>query len=80
MKVDKIIKISAKFITHVPHLDKLYNKKTLDKIISISKDVKHPLYRFLNKDKPNRIDGYCHIKTKTERHLRSFAICHKIFK
>ena len=48
------------------------NKKTLDKIISISKDVKHPLHRFLNKSKSNRIDGYSHIMTKTEPHLKSF--------
>ena len=40
IKVDIIIKISEKFTTHVPHLDELYNKKALDKIISISKDVK----------------------------------------
>ena len=72
MKVDRIIKVSEKFTTHVPLLDELYNKKTLGKIISISKDVKHPLYRFLNKSKSNRIDGYNHIMTKTERHLRSF--------
>ena len=49
MKVDTIIKISEKFPTHAPHLDELYHNKTLDKIISISKDVKHSLYRFLNK-------------------------------
>ena len=30
MKVDKIIQISEKFTTHVPHLDELYNKKTLN--------------------------------------------------
>ena len=58
IKVDRIIKISEKFTNHVPYLDELYNKKTLDKIISISKNVKHPLYRFLNKSKSNRIDGY----------------------
>ena len=71
IKVDRIIKISEKFTTHVPHLDELYNKKTLDKIISISRDVKHPLYRFLYKSKSNRIDGYSHIMTKTERHSKS---------
>ena len=49
MKVDRKIKISEKFTTYVPHLDELYNKKTLCKIIS--KDVKHPLCRFLNKSK-----------------------------
>ena len=75
IKVDRIIKISEKFTTHVPHLDELHNKKTLDKIISISKDVKQPLYRFLNKSKSNRIDGYSHIMTKTERHSRSFLLC-----
>ena len=75
IKVDRIIKISEEFTTHVPHLDELHNKKTLDKIISISKDVKHPLYRFLNKSKFNRIDGYSHIMTKTERHSRSFLPC-----
>ena len=81
IKVDRIIKISEKFTTHVPHLDELYIKKTLDKIISISKDVKHPLYRFLNKSKSNRINGYSHLMTKTERHSRSFfAMCHTIFK
>ena len=31
MKIDRIIEISEKFTTHVPHLDELYNKKTLDK-------------------------------------------------
>ena len=72
MKVDRIIKISEKCTTHVPHLDELNNKKALDKIISISKDVKHPLYRFLNKSKSNRINGYSHITTETERHSRSF--------
>ena len=41
-------------------------------VISISKDVKHPPYRFLNKSKSNRIDGYSHIRAKTERHLTSF--------
>ena len=60
IKVDRIIKISEKFTTYVLHLDEMHNKKTLDKIISISKDVKHPLYRFLNKSKSNRIDGYSH--------------------
>ena len=63
MKVDRIIKISEKFTTYVPHLDELYLKETLDKTISISKDVKHP---------PKRIDGYSHIMTKSERRLRSF--------
>ena len=72
MKVATMIKISEKFNTHVLNLDELYNKKILDKIMSISKDVKHPLYRFLNKSKCNRIDGYSYIMTKTERHLRSF--------
>ena len=42
MKVDRIILISEKFTTYVPHLDKLHDKKTLDKIISTSKDIKHP--------------------------------------
>ena len=46
MKIDRIIKISEKFATHIPHLDELYNKKTLDKIIFISKDLEHLLYRF----------------------------------
>ena len=46
MKEDRIIKISEKFTTHVPHLGELYNKKTLDKIISIPKDVKHALCGF----------------------------------
>ena len=51
----------------------MYNKKTLDKTISISKDVRHTLYHFLDKSKSNRVDGYSHIVTKkTERHLRSF--------
>ena len=72
MKVDRIIKISEKFTTHVPHLDELYNKKTLNKIICIPKDVRHPLYRFLNKSKNNPIDAYSHIMTTTERHFRSF--------
>ena len=53
MKVDSIIKISQKFTTHAAHLDKQYYEKTLDKIISISKDVKHPQSRFLNKSKSN---------------------------
>ena len=75
IKVRRTIKISEKFTTLVPHLDELYNKKTLDKITSISKDVKHPLYHFLNKSKANRIDGYSHIMTKTERHSRSFLPC-----
>ena len=60
IKVDIIIKISKQFTTHVPHLDELYNKKTRDKIISISKNVKHPLYRFHNKSKSHRIDDYSH--------------------
>ena len=51
MKLDRIIKISEKFTTHVPHLNELCNKKTFDKKISISKDVKHLLYCFLNKIK-----------------------------
>ena len=72
MKVDRIIKISEKFPTDIPHLDEMNNEKILDKVISIFKDVKHPLYRFLNKSKSNRIEGYSHIMTKTERHLRSF--------
>ena len=74
MKVDRIIKISEKLTTHVPHLDEFYNKETLDKIISISKDVKHPLYRFRSKSKSNRIDGYRHIMIKTERRLISFFL------
>ena len=73
MKVERTIKISEQLTTHVPHLNKLYHKKALDKIISTSKDVKHT--------KSNRIDRYSHIMRKTERHLRSFfAICHTIFK
>ena len=32
MKVDRIIKISEKCTTHVPHQDELYNKNTSDKI------------------------------------------------
>ena len=43
----------------------MYHKKTLDKIISISKDVKPPLYRFLKKSQCKRIDGYSHIMAKT---------------
>ena len=46
MKVDRIVKISEKFTNCAPHLDELYNKKTLNKIISLSKDVKHPLSLF----------------------------------
>ena len=46
LKVGRRIKISEKFTIYVHYLDELYNKKTLDKIISISRDVKHPLYRF----------------------------------
>ena len=74
MKVDRIIKISEKFTTHVPHLDELYNKKTLNKIIYISKDVRHPLYRFLNKSKNNPIDAHSHIMTKQSDTLDLF--CH----
>ena len=36
-----MIKISEKFPIYAPHLDELFYKKTLDKIISISKDIKH---------------------------------------
>ena len=46
-----------KFTTHAHHLDKLYYKKILDKIIPISKDVKHPLSSFLNNSKFNGIGG-----------------------
>ena len=62
MKVDRIIKISEKFTIHAPYFDEVYNKKILNKIIptGISKDVRHPQYRFLNKSKSNRIDGYSH--------------------
>ena len=66
MKVDRIIKISEKFTTHVPHLDELCCKKTLDKLISISRDVKHPLPHFLNKSMFDNLDGYRHIITTTE--------------
>ena len=31
IKVDRIIKISEKYTTHVPYLDELYDKKTLNK-------------------------------------------------
>ena len=67
--------ISEKFTAHVPHMDELYHKKTLDKIPSISKDVKHSLYRFLNKSKSNRIDGYNHIMTKNRETLKIFLPC-----
>ena len=72
IKVDRIIKISKrKFTTHTPHLDKVfYKKKTLDKITSISKFVKHQLSRFLNQSKSSRYVGYSHVITKTKRHLR----------
>ena len=53
MKVERIIKISEKCTTHSSHLDELNYKKTLDKIISIPKDVKIALCRFLNKFKLN---------------------------
>ena len=66
MKVDRILKISEKFTTHVPHLDELNNEKTVYKIISISKYVRHPLYRFLNKSNSNRSDGYSHIYDKKQ--------------
>ena len=80
IKVDRIIKISEKFTTHAPHLDELYNKNTVDKIISISKDVRHPLYRFLINLSLTVLMGtviyYDQKKkknpTKTERHFRSF--------
>ena len=55
------MKISENFTNHVPHLDELYNKKAFGTFISISKDVKHPLYRFLNESRSNRIDGFSHI-------------------
>ena len=56
MKVDRIVKISEKFTTCAPHLDELYNKKTLNKIIPLSKDVKHPLSLFFfNKSKSKRV-------------------------
>ena len=81
MKVDRIIKISEKFTTYAHHLDKLYYKKTLDKIIPISKDVKHSLSCFLNNSKFNRIGGYSHIMTKNRATLKIFfATCHTIFK
>ena len=76
IKVHRIIKISEKFTTYVPHLDELYNKKTLDKIISISKDVKRPLYRFLNKSKSNRIDGYSHIMTTKKQSVTQDLFCY----
>ena len=78
----KYIKISDKFTTHAAQMDELYHKNAVGKIISISKDVKDPQSRFLNKSKSNRIDGYSHSMTKTERYLRSlfFVICHTIFK
>ena len=47
MNVDRIIKISEKFTTHALHLNELYYIMTSDKIISSSKDVKHPLYCLL---------------------------------
>ena len=72
MKVDRIIKISGKFTIHVPHLNEMNNKKSLDKIISVSKYVKHQLCRLLNNSKSYRIDGYRHIMTKTEPHSRFF--------
>ena len=62
MKVDRIFKISEKFATHAPHLDELCYKRTLDKVISIS--ITHPLSRFLNKSKSNRIDRYSHIMSE----------------
>ena len=46
-KIKKVREISEKLTTDVSHLDEKYNKKTLDKIISISKDVKHPLHHFV---------------------------------
>ena len=39
MKVDRIIKISEKGTIHVSHLDKLYNKKTVNKIKAISQET-----------------------------------------
>ena len=70
MKVDRIIKISEKFTIHVSYLHELFCIKTLDKIISISKDVKHPLYRFLINLSLTVLMGT--VMTKTERHLGSF--------
>ena len=45
MKLDRIIKISEKFTTNVPHLDELYHKKTLDKI-HLKKSVKKSAISF----------------------------------
>ena len=72
MEVDRIIKMSEKFTTYVSYLDELYYIRTLDKITYISRDVRNPPSHFLYKSTSNRIDGYSHITTKTERHLRSF--------
>ena len=78
MKVDRIFKRSEKFATHAPHLDGLYYKRFLDKVISIS--IKHPLSRLFNKSKSNRIDGYSHIMTENRATLKiCFAIWHTIF-
>ena len=69
MKVGRIIKILEKFT--LPLIWTNCTIETLDKIISISKDAKPPLSRFLSKSKSNRVDGYSHIMTKTERYSRS---------
>ena len=66
MKVDIIIKISDQNSQPMP-LDELYYKKTLCKIISITKYVKHPQSCFLNKSQSDRIGGYSHIMTKNWR-------------
>ena len=78
MKVDRKLRVTIPNL----YLDDLFCRKSLDKILSTSKDEKYPLSCFLNDSKSNRIDGHSHIMIKKTRATLKifFDICHLIFK
>ena len=68
-KIDRVINRARKFVD-CDEFDNLLDKKILKKITSILKDETHPLY--IRLPHSTRHNNLISIKTKTERHRRSF--------
>ena len=69
-RIDRIIKIASKHTTEVHYTDDILTENTLKRIHNIANDPTHPLAHQIHKS--TRSNRYISIKTKTERHLRSF--------
>ena len=70
VKIERLIKIASRYTNDIRTLEETITLMTKTKIINIVDDHTHPLNRLVIKS--SRSDRYLSIRTKTNRHLKSF--------